>query len=106
MIISGFEYNFKKLKIATIDSRGTPYDYDSVMHYGGKFFSKNRRLTIQTKNPADQHRIGQRRGFSAMDIKQINLMYCKRGGYGGIIFYVKNITWALKKVEYSVNLFA
>ena len=58
-----------------IDSHGTPYDYDSMMHYGSRFFTDGG-LTIETKYAADQDRIGQRRGFSATDVKQINLMYC------------------------------
>merc|ERR1711962_709927 len=80
------KHNFNKYTTSRIDSRGTPYDYDSMMHYGGKFFSRNGRLTIQTKNSRDQGRIGQRGGFSATDKKQINLMYCggsNSGGNGG-----------------------
>jgi len=77
-IIESAKYNFNKLSTSRIDSRGTPYDYDSMMHYGSKFFSANGRMTIQTKNPKDQNRIGQRGGFSEIDKKQINLMYCQR----------------------------
>lgn len=37
-------YNFMKVNnIATLDE---PYDYDSLMHYGPKFFSKNDRPTL------------------------------------------------------------
>jgi len=77
------KHNFNKYTTSRIDSRGTPYDYDSMMHYGGKFFSRNGRLTIQTKNSRDQGRIGQRNGFSTTDIRQINLMYCNGNGGGG-----------------------
>merc|ERR1719378_773063 len=51
--------------------------------------SKNRGITIQTKNSKDQGRIGSRSGFSSTDIKQINKMYCggssegSSGGSGG-----------------------
>jgi len=81
-IIPRAVFNFNKFTTTTIDSRGTPYDYDSVMHYGSYYFSANRQLTIKTKNSADQSRIGNRSGFSVTDKKQINLMYCK-GGSGG-----------------------
>merc|ERR1711931_537501 len=54
----------------------------TMMHYGATAFGINRRQTIQTKNPRNQHLIGQRNGFSEIDKKQLNLMYC-RGGNGG-----------------------
>jgi len=80
-IVSRAKFNFNKLTTSRIDSRGTPYDYDSMMHYGSKFFSSNGGYTIKTKNSADQRRIGQRSGFSETDKRQINLMYC--GGTSG-----------------------
>ena len=72
-----------RLTTSRIDSRGTSYDYDSMMHYGAYYFTSNGGPTILTKNPADQNRIGQRKGFSEVDKKQINLMYCG----GGMTFY-------------------
>lgn len=76
------KFNFNKLTTSRIDSRGTPYDYDSMMHYGSRFFSKNRDYTIKTKNSKDQGRIGSRSGFSKIDIEQINKMYCQASGSG------------------------
>jgi len=78
-IMRGMAYNFDK-HTRGIDSLGTTYDYSSMMHYGATAFSKNRRNTISTKDPTKQHLIGQRRGFSPIDIKQINLLY-KCNGY-------------------------
>jgi len=73
----GMEHNFNKYGLTRIDSRGFAYDMDSMMHYGGDFFSTDRRskLTIRTKNPAYQKRIGQRRGMSPGDVAQLNAMY-------------------------------
>ena len=71
----GMQFNFNKHSTRTIDSLGTPYDFKSMMHYGSTAFGGGRR-TIQTINPANQRLIGQRGGFSEIDIKQINLMYC------------------------------
>ena len=76
------KFNFNKLTTSRIDSRGTAYDYDSMMHYGSKFFTSNGKYTIQTKNSRDQQRIGSRSGFSRTDIVQINKMYCQGGSSG------------------------
>ena len=49
------KFNFNKLTTSRIDSRGTSYDYDSMMHYGSRFFSTSGKNTIQqTKNSKDQ----------------------------------------------------
>jgi len=85
-IKGGMSSQFKKLDYGTIDSLGTPYDFSSMMHYGSTAFSTSRfRKTIQTIDPSKQRLIGQRRGFSEIDIKQLGLMYNKicTGGSGG-----------------------
>ena len=71
---SGMDYNFKKQRSDNIDSLNVAYDYKSVMHYGKTAFG-NGRVTIKTINPAMQDVIGQRAGFSGLDIKQMNLLY-------------------------------
>lgn len=76
-------FNFNKYNTDRIDSLGTPYDYKSMMHYGGKYFTTDwNKLTIQTLDPAMQDQIGQRNGFSDGDILQFNKMYCS-GSTGG-----------------------
>merc|ERR1719318_2065433 len=75
-IKSGKGYNFNKRNSETIDSLGTPYDFRSMMHYGAAAFGNGiGRVTIQTIDPANQHLIGNNKGFSSIDIKQLNLMY-------------------------------
>lgn len=74
------QYNFNKQRASNINSLGTGYDYKSMMHYGRTAFGRGR-LTIRTKDPNMQNVIGNRQGFSEIDKKQINLMYC--GGNGG-----------------------
>ena len=55
---------------------GSPYDYESMMHYGKGYFAKSSGLiTIQTLDPKYQNVIGQRKGFSQGDIEQFNKMY-------------------------------
>ena len=41
-------YNFAKEP--TFDSKGTEYDYDSIMHYGKFAFSRNGQPTIEPKD--------------------------------------------------------
>ena len=76
----GYSSQFKKYDKGEIDSLGSPYDYNSVMHYGRKAFSKNGRDTIEVVNATFQVNLGQRSGLSDTDIKQVALLYkCKEG---------------------------
>lgn len=53
------------------------YDYLSVMHYDQNAFG-NGKITIRTKDPEYQAKIGTGPGFSLTDIKKIKLLYkCK-----------------------------
>lgn len=54
---------------------GTPYDYQSIMHYGSTAFTKNGLATIVPKNEQYLHTIGQRHGLSEGDINRINIKY-------------------------------
>merc|ERR1712215_495017 len=82
-IISNMKFNFNKYPRSTIDSLGTPYDYGSVMHYGSRAFSSNRRPTITPKQSGVT--LGNRNYLSKIDIQQMNLMYkCSGGGGGGV----------------------
>lgn len=72
---SGNQFNFQKYTTRTIDSLRTPYDFRSMMHYGSTAFGGGR-MTIQTIDSRNQKFLGQRGGFSSIDIQQINKMYC------------------------------
>jgi len=83
-IIERNKFNFNKYNRNTIDSLGTKYDYGSIMHYRSTAFSKNGKPTIVSKQSGVT--LGQRRGLSDIDAKQMNLLYnsqCNGGGGGG-----------------------
>jgi len=72
-------HNFNKYPSYIIDSLGTRYDYHSVMHYNKNAFSKNKKMTMEPRDPYFTDLIGTGSGFSATDIKQFNLLYgCPR----------------------------
>ena len=72
--------NFVKYSSTVINTYNVPYDYDSLMHYGGKAGSKNGDPTIETLDPTAQEKIGRSTGLSFRDIKLANLMYkCYEG---------------------------
>lgn len=68
-------YNFKKYPWSAVEVFDVPYDYRSVMHYGGRAFSQNGDYTIKTVNPAMQNVIGNRQGLSFYDVMLANRMY-------------------------------
>lgn len=79
-IQSGMGYNFNIQR--NIDSLGTPYDLQSMMHYSATAFA-TRGKTIVTKDRSKQHYIdtyNRIAGFSKIDIQQLNLMYKCGGG--------------------------
>ncbi|XP_028622573.1 meprin A subunit alpha [Grammomys surdaster] len=75
-ITTDYEHNFDTYDDNTITDLNTPYDYESVMHYGPFSFNKNESIpTITTKIPEFNDIIGQRLDFSAIDLMRLNRMY-------------------------------
>ncbi|EDO34721.1 predicted protein [Nematostella vectensis] len=73
-IQSDKQFNFQKYEHGKVDTLGAPYDYGSIMHYPMFAFSSNGRATIVPKDPTAS--IGQRSGFSKVDLQQLNKLYC------------------------------
>ena len=74
LIFADNKHNFKKYSHSFIDSRGSPYDYGSIMHYGKRDFAKwPWQTTIDPKK--DGVSIGQRSHLSAQDAIQIKRYY-------------------------------
>ncbi|XP_046989005.1 hatching enzyme 1.2-like [Schistocerca americana] len=73
-VVPGLEHNFQKYSWQMVQSLGLPYDTGSLMHYGRLAFSRDGRSpTIVPRDP--RAAIGQRRGFSEVDVAKINLLY-------------------------------
>lgn len=72
-VLPGYDSQFQKYSLEIIQLLDTPYDYSSIMHYGATDFSRNGQPTIQAKEVGQK--IGQRYGFSAIDVFKINKMY-------------------------------
>ncbi|XP_022798324.1 zinc metalloproteinase nas-15-like [Stylophora pistillata] len=70
------KHNFRKLGRKVINSLGFRYDYYSVMHYGPKAFSRNRRPTIVPKRRGVRLRRTPVR-VSRIDKEQMKRMYRK-----------------------------
>lgn len=67
------EPQFEKSNDWEVTKLGTPYDYDSVMHYEADAFSRNGRPTIVRLDRKELK--AQRDGFSDIDIIEINRLY-------------------------------
>ncbi|CAF3395431.1 unnamed protein product [Rotaria socialis] len=75
-IQNSYVFAFDKLTSANSDNQGTPYDYNSIMHYGRKAFSSNGQPTMVPKNPTAT--IGVKTTLSPIDIQEIQKFYqCK-----------------------------
>ncbi|XP_037547300.1 low choriolytic enzyme [Nematolebias whitei] len=70
-VIRGMEHNFR---VINTNNLNTPYDYNSVMHYGRFAFSRNRQPTI-IPIPNPNVAIGQAREMSSNDILRVNRLY-------------------------------
>lgn len=70
----GRERNFDKAKPGETINFGAKYDFASVMHYSNVAFSRNGQPTIEAKVRTTDV-MGQREGFSRLDLHKINKMY-------------------------------
>ena len=78
VLCAGYESNFQAITNRHSTTQGIPYDYDSIMHYEAYAFSRDRNQP--TIEPVNQNvslsRLGQRRGFSELDLHHVNVLYC------------------------------
>ena len=92
------QYNFMKRSNSEVDSRGSDYDYGSIMHYAtNAFVNCSGCQSIQVTNmPAYRAQgsptVGQETGLSVRDAQQANRLYScpKRGITGVLVVHVGN----------------
>ena len=65
------QFEIRKQGVTTL---GQPYDFQSIMHYSNKEFSKNNKDTIQALSDPNML-LGNVNSLSAVDVLQINLLY-------------------------------
>ena len=77
---TGLESNFEKVNPSIATTQGVPYDFDSIMHYGARAFSRNGQNTVEPiSSSIPIRRLGQRDGFSSSDLQHVNGLYCSSG---------------------------
>ena len=70
--------NFNSYSPMDVDTLSKPYDFDSILHYDNKAFSKNGQDTIQALNDSNR-RFGHAKSLSSGDVRQIRKLYkCDR----------------------------
>ncbi|EDO37771.1 predicted protein [Nematostella vectensis] len=67
------KFNFEKYTSSKINTMNTPYDYDSLMHYGSHYFSYNGKPTIVAKKGGAT--FGQRSFISDLDAHLMSMRY-------------------------------
>ena len=73
--MTGFSDQFDKYSWLTIDDLGKDYDYESIMHYDRKAFTKNGKATIvNTYNEVMEFGTSDKK-LSQKDIIEINALY-------------------------------
>lgn len=71
-IITGMEHNFNQ-QLFDSDTH-LPYDFDSILHYDSKAFSKNQQPTIRPRDGTTRE-LGQRNKLSDGDVEAIHQVY-------------------------------
>ncbi|XP_028970599.2 meprin A subunit alpha-like [Esox lucius] len=75
-VLPGFDHSFYKYADDFITDQNTPYDYESILHYGPYSFNKDPRYpTITAKDPEMTKLLGQYNDFSSLDLLRLNRMY-------------------------------
>jgi len=73
--LTGFSDQFDKYSYVTIDKIGKDYDFQSIMHYDRKAFTKNGLDTISRIDKPDENFGMPQKTMSPQDIVELNALY-------------------------------
>ena len=73
--LTGQFYNFEKYGHGKLDEMNVEYDFSSIMHYGNKAFSKNKKPTILSVSDPSMPLGSQNERHSVQDWIEINALY-------------------------------
>ncbi|XP_076825548.1 uncharacterized protein LOC143471085 isoform X1 [Clavelina lepadiformis] len=77
-IREGSELQYQKIPLKHALDLGSPYDFESLMHYGKYLFSKNFKPTMEPlPNHESKNWPDFTRSLSKEDINELNTLYCK-----------------------------
>ncbi|KAL8598812.1 hypothetical protein ACOMHN_015391 [Nucella lapillus] len=70
-------HEFKTYDPEVIDTMGVEYEYESIMHYGTRAFSANKKQTFAARDKDKEYLIGHvySKGLAFSDVKVVNLLY-------------------------------
>lgn len=88
--------NFKKLGVNEVDTQGTPYDYESIMHYSNTAFTRDYKAGNTIESKFDPNRKLGNSELSKTDITELNRLYQCGGKYPGFCFRGKIIMLVIK----------
>nr|CAH0109024.1 unnamed protein product [Daphnia galeata] len=74
-----FASNFNIMSASQVTTLGLAYDYGSVMHYSKYAFAIDNTIPTITPIPDATVAIGNRAGFSSLDLQKLNALYCSSG---------------------------
>lgn len=96
-----FFREFAKVNPSIFSNLGTPYDFNSIMHYNSLAFTKNGHRTIIPKESSHTDVIGQRFKLSEGDIKRINIKYKCNMNSSSHSFFAKHLKSFNKKSDFN-----
>ncbi|KAK4010241.1 hypothetical protein OUZ56_019391 [Daphnia magna] len=74
-VLEQYRHNFNALTTSQVTTLGLSYDYGSVMHYPKGAFAIDNTIDVITPLIGTPT-IGQRAGFSSLDLQKLNALYC------------------------------
>ena len=101
--LTGKEHDFVVQTKDYLTTLGAPYDYGSIMHYGTDVFSKDGTQPTITPKYDPNGELGQRGGFSPLDIWKINKLYGCNTGTKIIVYIILHCSFPLVSIACQIS---